>query len=155
MYQASRARRRSLAAGMTLALACRGAALVTNSAAASALVRARVASAATPAVRVQSRRAALGVAHRISGSSLVHCANGSSHTMRRAGGERVTMCSGAAGSAGAAAVEVSAEGLELASSIKAKGDTIRDLKAGGASKDDLKPHIEVCACFYGAAGCRC
>lgn len=49
------------------------------------------------------------------------------------------MCS----AAGASAVEVSAEGLELEASIKSKGDTIRELKAGGASKDDLKPHIEV------------
>ena len=139
MYQASRARRRSLAAGMTLALACRGAALITNSA--SAVVRARVAKAATPnpAVRLLSRRTALGVARRVGGSSPVHCANGGFHMMRRAVGGRVTMCS----AAGASAVEVSAEGLELEASIKTKGDTIRELKAGGASKDDLKPHIEV------------
>lgn len=139
MYQASRARRRSLAAGMTLALACRGAALITNSA--SAVVRARVANAATPnpAVRLLSRRTALGVARRVGGSSPVHCANGGFHMMRRAVGGRVTMCS----AAGASAVEVSAEGLELEASIKTKGDTIRELKAGGASKDDLKPHIEV------------
>lgn len=146
MYQAGRARRRSLVAGMTLALACRGAALVTNSA--STLVRARVVHAATPtttAVRRLSRRTAFGVAvpgaRRIGGSSLTHCADGSSrcHTMRRAGGARVSMCSGTA-------VEVSAEGLELEASIKTKGDTIRELKAGGASKDDLKPHIEVRPC---------
>lgn len=124
---------------MTLVLACRGAAFVANSAPA-ALGRARVAvaNAATPAARMLSRRTALGVgvARRIGGSSLVHCANGGSHTVRRSG--MVTMCSG-----GGAAVEVSAEGLELEASIKAKGDTIRELKAGGASKDDLKPHIEV------------
>lgn len=150
MYQASRARRRSLAAGMTLALACRGAALVTNSA--SAVVRGRVANAATPAVRALSRRTVLGVAvaRRIGGSSLVHCASGGSQMLRRAGGGRVSMCSSAGASAGGA-VEVSAEGLELEGSIKTKGDTIRELKAGGASKDDLKPHIEVHTCFGGTS----
>lgn len=58
----------------------------------------------------------------------------------------MTMCSAASaggGGAAATAVEVSAEGLELDASIKTKGDTIRELKADGASKDDLKPHIEV------------
>lgn len=90
------------------------------------------------------------------GSSPLHCANGISHTMRRAGGARVTMCSAASaggGAAAATAVEVSAEGLELDASIKTKGDTIRELKAGGASKDDLKPHIEVRV--HGTTACRC
>lgn len=40
--------------------------------------------------------------------------------------------------------EMSAGDLALEAQIKTKGDAIRDLKAGGASKDDLKPHIEVC-----------
>lgn len=144
MYQAGRARRRSLAAGMTLALACRGAALVTNSA--SALVKARLANVATPAVRALPRRTAWGVARRVGGPSLVQCANGSPHTIRRGGGGSVTMCSGAAAGLAGADVEVSAEGLALEASIKTKGDTIRELKAGGASKDDLKQHIEVREC---------
>eukprot|EP00903_Cladosiphon_okamuranus_P012906 g12050.t1 len=147
MFQASRVRRRSLAAGMTLALACRGAALVTSSASAAAVVRGRASTgtAATPAVRALSRRTALGVAvaRRIGGYSLVYCADGGPHAIRRAGRGRMAMCSSAgAGAAAGGAVEVSAEGLELDSSIKTKGDTIRELKAGGASKDDLKPHIE-------------
>ena len=39
---------------------------------------------------------------------------------------------------------MSAGDLALEAQIKTKGDAIRELKAGGASKDDLKPHIEVC-----------
>ena len=39
--------------------------------------------------------------------------------------------------------ELSAGDLALSAQIKAKGDDIRDLKDGGASKDDLRPHIEV------------
>ncbi|CAM9750858.1 unnamed protein product [Ascophyllum nodosum] len=38
--------------------------------------------------------------------------------------------------------ELSAGDLALSAQIKAKGDDIRDLKDGGASKDDLRPHIE-------------
>lgn len=57
------------------------------------------------------------------------------------------MCSAgssvAESSGGGSAVEASAGDLALVAQIKAKGDAIRDLKAGGASKDDLKPHIEV------------
>lgn len=80
-------------------------------------------------------------------ASLVTYDNGGSHwrwsSSRRAGARaRVgMMCSTSTAAAGA--VEVSAEGLEIGASIKAKGDAIRDLKAGGISKDDLKPHIEV------------
>lgn len=47
------------------------------------------------------------------------------------------------GSSSAASTELSAEGVALTAQIKAKGDAIRDLKTGGASKDDLRPHIEV------------
>eukprot|EP00904_Undaria_pinnatifida_P002120 jgi/Undpi1/11909/HiC_scaffold_4.g01608.m1 len=38
--------------------------------------------------------------------------------------------------------EMTAGDLALEAQIKSKGDAIRDLKAGGASKDELKPHIE-------------
>lgn len=38
---------------------------------------------------------------------------------------------------------LSAGDLALSAQIKAKGDTIRDLKAGGVTKDELRPHIEV------------
>lgn len=39
--------------------------------------------------------------------------------------------------------ELSAGDLALSAQIKAKGDMIRDLKAGGATKNELRPHIEV------------
>lgn len=55
----------------------------------------------------------------------------------------------------AAATEVSAEGVEIGASIKAKGDAIRDLKAGGCSKEDLKPHIEVSLPPAQSAGVQC
>lgn len=53
--------------------------------------------------------------------------------------------------------EMSAGDLALEAQIKTKGDAIRDLKAGGASKDDLKPHIEVCIeyCRHLLLAARC
>lgn len=145
--------RASLAAGMALALVGRTVALVPT--AASTIRSARRggpfmrlgATAAPSAVRAMStRRRPWGVPV-ASTASLATYANGGSHlrwsSSRRAGARaRVgMMCST---SASTADVEVSAEGLEIGASIKAKGDAIRDLKAGGVSKDELKPHIEVC-----------
>lgn len=46
-------------------------------------------------------------------------------------------------------VEVSAGDLALEAQIKAKGNAIRELKAGGATKDELKPHIEVSSSPFG------
>lgn len=102
---------------------------------------------ATSAVRALSTGRGLGVAPGAGGASLVHSsASGNAHTRwlgRRNGGGMMMCSAGAPATAADAAFEVSAEGLEIGASIKSKGDTIRDLKAGGASKDDLKPHIEV------------
>lgn len=50
---------------------------------------------------------------------------------------------GSAAVAVGSGVELSAEAVALDSQIKAKGEVIRELKTGGAAKDDLKPHIEV------------
>lgn len=146
IHDVCRARRKSLAAGMALALAGRAAALIpaaTTTMRSGPIMKAvSTAATATSAVRVLStRRRGWGVAPGVGGASLVYCANGSARTrwLGHGNGARMMMCSTGA----AAAVEVSAEGVEIGASIKIKGDTIRDLKAGGASKDDLKPHIEV------------
>ncbi|CAN0381171.1 unnamed protein product [Pylaiella littoralis] len=142
------ARRKSLAAGMALALAGRAAALVPASTAtlrSGPVMKAVSAATATSHVRVLStRRRGWGVAPGISGAPLVNCANGGARTrwMGRHNGDRTMMCSAGAGAGAASVEEVSAEGLEIGASITSKGDTIRDLKAGGASKDELKPHIE-------------
>lgn len=140
------ARRKSLAAGMALALAGRAAALVpaaTTTMRSGPIMKAGSTATATSAVRVLcTRRRGWGVATGVGSASLVHCTNGSARTrwLGRGNGARAILCST---NAGAAAVEVSADGLEIGASIKSKGDAIRDLKAGGASKDELKPHIEV------------
>lgn len=126
MHKASR---RTLAASMALALAGRASALVPAASMRCSrplMTGARSAAATTSALRALSSRRRPRV------SSWVQNRSGSV--------SRVMMCSSSA----APSVEVSAEGLEIGASIKAKGDTIRDLKAGGASKDDVKPHIEVC-----------
>lgn len=59
----------------------------------------------------------------------------------------VAMCSSAAQAAAVGGgIEVSADVAALDGQIKVKGETIRELKAGGAAKDALKPHIEVGDC---------
>lgn len=127
---------------MAFALACRGAALVTTPASGplmKASGAARSGAAATSASRLLStRRRAWGVYRRSGGSPLLSCGSESRHTIKRGGGARMMMCTAASG------VELSAEGVEIGASIKAKGDVVRDLKAAGVSKEDLKPHIEVC-----------
>ncbi|CAM9909829.1 unnamed protein product [Scytosiphon promiscuus] len=126
-----KAGRRTLAASMALAFAGRAAALVPASVASMRCSRplmtrtgSRGAAATSSALRALSSRRRSRVSRWVES--------------RSAGVPRMMMCSSSA----APSVEVSAEGLEIGASIKAKGDTIRDLKAGGASKDDLKPHIE-------------
>ncbi|CAM9440522.1 unnamed protein product [Ectocarpus sp. 4 AP-2014] len=143
--------RASLAAGMALALVGRTVALVPTAASTIRYAKRggpfmRLGAIAAPAaVRAMStRRRHWGVPVAAT-ASLVAYANGGSHlrwsSSCRAGARaRVgMMCST---STSTTDVEVSAEGLEIGASIKAKGDAIRDLKAGGVSKDELKPHIE-------------
>lgn len=65
---------------------------------------------------------------------------------KRSGGP-VAMCSSTPQAAAKVTVggeiDVSADVAMLDSQIKAKGEAIRELKAGGAAKDSLKLHIEV------------
>lgn len=87
------------------------------------------------------------MAPNVAGAVLGSCGSGRAHGRWTATGARL-MCASSASVAensgtSSSAVDLSAGDLALGAQIKAKGDAIRELKAGGASKDDLMPHIEV------------
>lgn len=161
-----RAGRRSLAVGMALALATRAAGLVPaiRAPTSSSITRSLSsrhghagtrAVAATGDTRLSSRVPPNGRAWIPS----PHTPGASSHydggrLSFSAGRARRTMYVPASGSSAAAVndggpspVDVSEAAVALDSQIKAKGDAIRKLKAEGASKTDLKPHIEVIRVF--------
>ncbi|CAM9859881.1 unnamed protein product, partial [Laminaria digitata] len=152
-----RARRRSFAAGMALALAGRAAGLIpafhptttTTAAMRSSSRQLMKATAATTTVpsRASPRRRYLGAATKDARASLLsRSGSGGSAGVRwpASGGARIMSASGSSTAmcSTQSSYEMTAGDLALEAQIKTKGDAIRDLKAGGASKDDLKPHIE-------------
>lgn len=143
----ARARRASLAAGMALALVGRVAGFVPHavrptaatSAAASIRSSRSLTKASTPR-RASSTWLARSRRTNVAPSSYVAVLSGSGMAKaRRSSGVGARMMCAASSNT----VEVSAGDLALEAQIKAKGDTIRELKGGGATKEDLKPHIEV------------
>ena len=155
-----RARRRSFAAaGMALALAGRAAGLVpalhpTASVRSSSrqLLKATAATTTTPLpVRASAtRRRYWGVAVKGARAALSTgvgvCGDGGRVMWPASSGARIMSSFGSSGAlfSTQSSYEMTAGDLALEAQIKSKGDAIRDLKAGGASKDELKPHIEVC-----------
>lgn len=147
-----RARRASVAAGMALALAGRAAGFVPSGVRA-ASVRSRplpkVVARASPLISCRSTTICDGSYRRFdrnqdvqaSAAMLTGAVRSHSGSPYAHGGP--LMCSVQATSSGGGTVEVPAEASTIESQIKAKGDVIRELKAAGTPKDDLKPHIEV------------
>lgn len=152
--ESCRTRRASLVAGMALALAGRSVGFV-PAGTRTASVRTR------PMSKVAMRTPLFGHSRASSVSSTYRLNQRTWHTLdmqilagrvaanpccvtsRGVYAGPVAMCSAQATATDGSSVEVTAEAAALEAQIKLKGDFIRDLKASGTEKGNLKPHIEV------------